>query len=467
MNSVPPRTFLSRWRKAPEGGARATLTRSGLTGLPQRPFGRTPIVVARSLCRLRWFRLGTLKAHERLDALRLQALAWLPFEDSAHALALLGDTGLVICWDRRAAHQALETAGQDASRVLWQPEPLFCKAGGDDVRLVQGADGVEAQVWAQGHLLASQWWPTSPDALAWTRFLHGAGLPPQDLPELETPPLITRAWAPVMDIQTPAGQGSTERRVVMACALALAFCLGLAGRQWLGLRQAEQALEQRFVGLSQKADQQAQARRAAMDLAQQLRVYDRWLASPLPMDVVEHLRDTLAGTGAVVKLLELRDQHVRLGLQAGPNVQRAALIRALSAGAWFRDVTEVRAEDAPGLVMLDIRLDGRRAPAAATMVQQTIGADGAQAGVGPAIAPARAPAAAAAPAFPSAAQVAPPLQNPPAMAQSAQPAAPGRIIAAPPQAAVGAKSAASARQQPASPDDFPPASVFDAIPTQK
>lgn len=458
MNSEQPPTSLSRWRQAPEGGSRATLTRSGLTGLPSRTFGRLPIVVSRSLCRLRWFRLATLKPHERLDALRLQALAWQPFEDSAHALALLGDSGLVIAWDRHAAQQALESAGLEPSRVArvaWQPEPLFCQAGEEGVRLVRATEGVEAQVWSQGHLQASQWWPDVPEPMAWSRFLHAAGQPPQELPDAGPVPLLTRAWAPVMDIQASAGQSNRERRVVMVGALALAFCLGLAGRQWFGLHQAEKALEQRFAGLSQKADQQTQARRAALDLAQQLRVYDRWLASPLPMDVVEHLRDTLAGTGAVVKLLELRDQHVRVGLQAGPAVQRAALIRALSAGSWFRDVTEVRAEDAPGLVMLDIRLEGRRAPAAATMVQQAIGADAAPASAAP-----QGPATQASP-F-SAAPPAASQQNSPAVAvQGGQPGALARSGAAP------AAPAASARLHPVSPTDLPPASVFDAIPTHK
>lgn len=471
MSAVPSRTFLPRWRSAPEGNAPVVLALEGLRGLPQRRVGRLAVVIARSRCRLRWFRLSTLPAHERLAALRMQALAWQPFEDSGCALALLGDQGLAVCWDRHAARQALADAGLDESRVQWQPEPLFTTPGEDGIRLLEGVDGVEAQHWQSGQLRSSQWWAAPPDARAWSHFLHAASLGSVELPAPVTAPLRARPWTPVVDPLGSTGNRQTERRVVLACSMALALCFGLAGRQWFGMHMADRQLDERFAGLSQRAEQQAQSRREALDVAQQLRLYDRWLASPLPIEVAEHLRDTLAGTGAVVKTLDLHEQQLRVGLQAGPSVQRAALIRALSAGAWFRDVTEARADDGAGLVVLDIRLDGRRAPAAASFADAaaTPGTAGA-----PTAAPT--PAANAAPpaAFPANAQPAG-TGNPFATPAPAQAAAPGQVgapvAAAPRPAAVApaapSKPAPGPKQPPATVPDFPPASVFDAIPTQK
>ncbi|MGM9516480.1 hypothetical protein ACS5PK_19690 [Roseateles sp. DB2] len=400
---------------------------------------------------MRWFRLSTLPAHERLAALRMQALAWQPFEDKGCALALLGDQGLAVCWDRRAAREALEAAGIEEGRVLWQPEPLFVTPMDEGVRLVQGLDGVEAQCWESGQLRSSQWWAKAPDAQSWSHFLHASAQSAQDMPALEAAAVRARSWIPVIDPQGNAGQRDTERRLVLVCGMALALCFGLAGRQWIDLHLAERKLDERFAGLSQRADQQAQSRRQALDTAQQLRTYERWLSSPLPIDVMEHLRDSLAGTGAIVKMVDLHDQRLRVGLQAGPTVQRAALIRALGAGAWFRDVTEARAEDAVGLVVLDIRLDGLRAPVAASL------ADAAAAAAAPAPLLGATGAAVPPPATPSPSPV---QLNPlPGGAQSvaARPAAlPASTAARPP-----------AKQAPGTPADFPPSSVFDAIPTSK
>src|SRR5690606_36537450 len=80
----------------------------------------------------------------------------------------------------------------------WIPETLLrAKPAGDGPRLLAMMRGVEGQVWREGGLRASQWWPAPPDAATWRRFLRAAGLATGDdtVPEPETLPWADRSCA--------------------------------------------------------------------------------------------------------------------------------------------------------------------------------------------------------------------------------------------------------------------------------
>lgn len=151
----------------------------GLEGFASSParsaWAQTSIVVARSRCRVRWFRLQGVPTAERLSALRLQAQAWQPFERHAARLILWDQLGLAIAWDEAALERDLAVHGLGLDRCLAIPELLVQRPMEAGVRLIRCLEGFEAQCWRAGQLHSSRWWPTAPSPEDWQTFLRAAG----------------------------------------------------------------------------------------------------------------------------------------------------------------------------------------------------------------------------------------------------------------------------------------------------
>jgi hypothetical protein len=391
------------------------------------------VAVARSACRLKWVRLSTVPPAERADALRVQALAWRPFDDCAQALVLQGDTGLVAAWDRAAATAQLSAAGLDPQRCRLVPEPLLRKPADDGLHLLQAVEGFEAQQWSEGQLRASRWWAQMPSEADWQDFLRS--LPGEqrqhERPAAAEQPWLKRPWADLLPGAESAGDDRRrEARLVWLAAAAFALAAGFAAAQTFIVERAISAQRATNDELRQRLEPVLRQRERALAQAAQAEVWAAWLRAPLPVELIQHLHDTLARRQVMLKEFELNSRKLRLGLQPPAALPRAELLKALSAGGWFTELAEARTEGAREGLWLEAKLSGPELPAAPSApVPPTLAAE-----------PAPGPA-------PAAPVFAPAPNAPAPVAQPVRPAPP------PPRQA----------QRPASDTDMPPASVFDAI----
>jgi hypothetical protein len=134
-------------------------------------------VVARALCRFRHVDFGGLAHADRMPFLRTQLMAWAPFDDSAYAIVTGPDAAVVFAWDQREFEQRARAAGVAVRpRRVW-PETLLLPRQPDGPALRRCSLGVEGQVWRDGQLRASRWWPQVPDTAAWRNFQRSAGVP--------------------------------------------------------------------------------------------------------------------------------------------------------------------------------------------------------------------------------------------------------------------------------------------------
>lgn len=448
-----PQLSLSPLRSALGPRPQALLRLDGFDGLPQAGWWvQTTIVVARSRCRLRWFRLAGLPAAERLAALRLQVEAWRPFGTTAARLILAGEEGLAIAWDGSAAVQQLLADGLTPERCQFVPETLLQPAGSQGLRLLRCAEGFEAQCWRDGILRASRWWADPLSAQDWQEFVHasGAGVDASDMaPESQGLALAPSAWIKHYPLHATAeGTEGAERRLVLVGALALTLAGGVLSHQLWGAHQEGRSLARQISDVKAATAPVLSARDATMAVVDEVEKIAAWFALPLPVDVIGHLNDMLGRSGVQVKDLDLEGNKLRLALQLAPNATRAGIVKDLQAGGWFTDVTEVRADNARGLLTMEMRIVGLRPPAAAAA---------ADAGATPAMeatAPVRAaPAVAAAPAPAPALTVQPPAaaapKAAPAPARQPPPQGPAKPIIAKPDA-----------------NGMPPPDVFNAIPNR-
>lgn len=381
--------------------------------------------------------------------MRLQVEAWRPFDRTSARLVIQGDLGLAVAWDEAALQQDVLAAGllPERLQLLWE---TFTQATGPDgLRLLRGVEGYEAQQWHEGQLVASRWWPEALSEADWQEFIRACGAGRDGLvvkmPEPQAPLAAVTPWAKHWPLHpSDDSERGHEQRLVMLGGLGFLLAVGVMAHQWWDAHSEERRLARQVAELKASAGPVVAARDATMAQMAEVEKLASWFATPQPVDVLGHLHDTLARLNVQVKELELEGDKLRLALQLGPNTGRANVVKELQAGGWFGDVTEVRADDARNLLVMDMRILGAVPPVVA-------GAD--PAAPIPPVTAATPPAATAVATAPA---VAPsPAPGP----RAAAPAAPAPPSKTPPQ---------PGKPIVAKPDDngMPPSSVFDAIPNR-
>lgn len=136
-----------------------------------------------------------------------------------------------VAWVGGIAHVWTWLPSDDASareKATWVPESLLrARPSGDGPRLIALMEGVEGQVWREGDMVASQWWPSPPTEQVWHRFVRYAGLAPD---VSDTLPSVDQAgWsAPWARLRGAAGgpdvlEAMAWRAVMAGVALALGW----------------------------------------------------------------------------------------------------------------------------------------------------------------------------------------------------------------------------------------------------
>lgn len=268
----------------------------------------------------------------------------------------------MIAWDELQATRALQEAGVAEESAIWVPELLLAPPeAADEVRLLEGLDGFEAQAWQSGVLIQSRWWPASPDAKAWAEFSR---LLPDALPGADLRPepralaaAVSGAW---IQLRSPDDDGAQTRRLErwVLAGLGLALVVGsvpVLRDQW-SLRQQRQELKDRLA--QQRADQApALARQQrALGLLQELKVLERDLRGPQPLQVLAHLAEVLPTEGVLLREMDLEGRRLRLVFELNPGVSRGTLVARLQRGAWFAEVLEQPAVPRPGWVAYQVQL---------------------------------------------------------------------------------------------------------------
>jgi hypothetical protein len=203
-------------------------------------FGSQEWVVPRRDCQYRRQDFTNLPSAKRVAAARLAEKRFLPSPESRVHLAWQG--GIAHYWIWAVPPEGL------ARQFRWTPETLlFPCPTGDGTRLLLLSYGVEGQLWRDGLLIASQWWPQSPTAIDWSNFQRAAGWSGDPV----VPAPLSLEW---MDQPWAGGAGMSidvalaERIAWYASAMLLLAALGW---QLTSLLRWEAAAKQEAVHLQE------------------------------------------------------------------------------------------------------------------------------------------------------------------------------------------------------------------------
>lgn len=270
-------------------------------------------------------------------------------------------------WDDARAASMLADAGGSAGARLWPETLLTGPATTPCVRLVRAVEGVDGQVWRGGDLLASRWWPQMPDTEEWARWARTAAFDVESAGETLLPPVEEphwqRPWAEGSDLDAMLSNTSRMERVALGASL-----IGLVG---LSAAQAHQAWSA-YVDRRELLEEQAQvaalaapvqgARDRALALADEATALSGQLVAVQPLEVLQHLAETLPPHGVTLTELELNGTRLRVALEAGPEISRSAIVKDLQAPGWFAQVAEVRDGNVRNGLMFEMQVKGLRPP---------------------------------------------------------------------------------------------------------
>lgn len=100
-----------------------------------------------------------------------------------------GRDATIWSWDDAAAETLLRHRIYHPPAI---PEPLLYPPQEQGARLIACIEGFEGQIWRDGALRSSRWWPFAPDAQEWRMFLRGAQEPMTDSANASSPPAALR-----------------------------------------------------------------------------------------------------------------------------------------------------------------------------------------------------------------------------------------------------------------------------------
>lgn len=279
--------------------------------------GSHELVLPRGMCRFGRFELGRVPASKRHAALSLMLPGWAPFRDIDHLAVWADGTATVWCWDKAQLQARLRQHGYSGPAFATTvPETLLRPPEAEGLRLVRTLDGVEAQQWLDGSLLASRWWPQAPDAAAWTMFQRDCGVAlesQQPLPTIHDLAWLPRPWARATNAgRVGGGLERWEQGVHGALLLAGSVAVTLLGVREVQLQRGISQRQAQLESVKQSAAPLLQARELARSRLEQIRQIDGLQRFPEPLALMAAIAQRLPDKAMSLREWELADGKLKL-----------------------------------------------------------------------------------------------------------------------------------------------------------
>jgi hypothetical protein len=226
---------------------------------PDRGNGPRQWILSRALCHYAVFDLPSgVSGGQRESALKLNVLEWSPFPTTGWLADWRDDRAGVWIWDQDATDDAVRAAGLDPKQISVFPETAVRAVSADGIRLVAALDGCEGQVWRQGRLVSSRWWPSVPDAKDWMHFHRSAAqstpLAPPTVPVPEVSPFVARPWPRSISFGSALLRGARAGQLAAAAAVVLLLPVAYLLGQLAFLAKAQASIDDTLATARNKAE---------------------------------------------------------------------------------------------------------------------------------------------------------------------------------------------------------------------
>ena len=199
-------------------------------------------------------------------------------------------------------------------------------------RLVKCLEGVEGQIWGDGSLVASRWWPDVPNQSQWVVFLRSARLKPNEIslspPSLEEVPWRTNL--PLVDSAVDAARTyATPMRLFVATSVLLVSLTLYAGMQYLHYTQTLQSLHSQIAARKEIVSDVLVQRNKAIQNLQAINHIANFGKPTALLAGIAAVLEKVQGKGMSLTRVSLSDNQLRVRLKGKPEIDGAALVKLL------------------------------------------------------------------------------------------------------------------------------------------
>ena len=319
------------------------------TKAPPNRWGLLQWVLARPLCRFQTFNLAQVPAKSRAQALALELAQWTPFAKTSYYIGWHGAQALAWGWDTDKTSQAIAAQGLNPQKVRVIPETVLQNAVPEGLVLTRCLEGYEGQLWHQGHLDRSRWWPAVPQPEEWLMFQRDAAIAPADqqshAPAVRTTEFQPQAWLPESRAGNADQALQIERLVTAVAALLLLLPTLWFGLDWYKLQQSSSLLQARVSQLQTQVAPLAQARGQALDYLSRITALRAIKPYPDQLTLMASVSQALPNDGSSLTNWEFQAGQLKITINAKTDISTTALISALQQAGAFREVKALPGRD--------------------------------------------------------------------------------------------------------------------------
>lgn len=208
--------------------------------------------------------------------------------------------------------------------------------------LVASLEGCEGQVWRDGALLASRWWPQAPEAGEWRNFLRDAGSTAQIVggtPALQPDAWLERPWAAsAASTLVSSTQGAAERWTVTLATLCLAGATFWYGAQMLKLENATAEQKSELDNLNQSGAAVLEARGQALEALDRIKQLQALVPYPPQLGLLAKAAEALPRDGAYLREWDFQNGKLKFQVASPNKLAGSDIIKQLQSAGIFDNV---------------------------------------------------------------------------------------------------------------------------------
>jgi Tfp pilus assembly protein PilN len=285
------------------------------------------VILSRALCHFETMNaLPGGQSLRRYEAAKLNARARTPIADPEFYFDWGTDQVGVWSWPKSLTSDLTDFEGE----IL--PETVLHSPLQDGARLMKAIDGYEGQVWRDGQLRASRWWPNQPGDADWANFMRVSRMTGVDQfrPAVEELVLTDR---PAHDQPYTALLDRVKSINLRDMAALALLCIAVPGLyllgQWAHLSQTRASANAELSALSVETAEISEARRSAQTASNELAAYASALNRRHPAELLASVSEELARFSIRLDAFEQNDDQLALNLRADADFAPEALVRAM------------------------------------------------------------------------------------------------------------------------------------------
>lgn len=318
------------------------------TETPQIRFGTLQWVLTRPMYRFQTFDLAQVPTKNRPQALHLELAQWTPFANSDYYVGWHGQRALVWGWDADKVKQAIVAQRIKPQRARILPESVLQTPVENGLCLTRCHEGYEGQLWHEGQLDRSRWWPQVPAQDEWLMFQRDAGILPG---EQQSQPPAPRAslmnFQPWVNETGPAGGQEIQMERLI---IALGILLLLLPTFWYGfslykVQSSTAQLHEQQAQLQREADPITQARNQALDHLARINALRAIAPYPGQLALMAKIAQVLPPDKSYIHDWDFQAGKLKITLTSTSDISTTFLIGALQQAGPFNDVKALPGRD--------------------------------------------------------------------------------------------------------------------------